>query len=150
MVMTETMKETKDRTPVRARTVVLGGAAAAVVGATIMYGYGALVRSAGVAMHAGEIGASHADPVTPGNFSSGVVFCTFIGTVIAVGLARWAKRPARTFIRTAIVLVAISLVFPLAASHTTTATRLALAGAHVLAAAIVIPIMAAALRRSHV
>jgi hypothetical protein len=56
-------------------------------------------------------------------------------------LARLATHPARVFLRTSLALVAISLVFPLAASHTATTTRLTLALGHLIAAAIVIPIM---------
>jgi Family of unknown function (DUF6069) len=61
--------------------------------------------------------------------------------VLAMILARWAANPARTFLRTTLVLVAISLVFPLAASHTHTATRVTLALGHLIAAAIVIPLI---------
>jgi hypothetical protein len=45
-------------------------------------------------------------------------------------------------LRASLVLVAISLVFPLAASHAATTTRLTLALGHLIAAAIVILIIA--------
>jgi Family of unknown function (DUF6069) len=92
-------------------------------------------------MRAGELGASHAQAVTPANFVTGIVLCTAAGTVLAMILARRAAISARTFLRTTLVLVAISLVFPLAASHTQTATRLTLALGHLIAAAIVIPLI---------
>ena len=77
----------------------------------------------------------------------GVVFCTIVGTILAMVLATRAAHPARTFLRTALVLVAVSLVFPLAASHTAEATRLTLALAHLIAAAVVIPLITLRLGR---
>jgi hypothetical protein len=117
------------------------GAAAAAAGAAVLYAYGTLAQALDVPMRAGEIGASHAQAITPASFAIGVVFCTVAGTILAMVLARRAAHPARAFLRTSLVLVAISLVFPLAASHTATETRLTLALGHVIAAAIVIPII---------
>jgi hypothetical protein len=121
--------------------VCLAGAIAALAGAAVLYAYGSLAQALDVPMRAGEIGASHAQAITPASFASGVVFCTVAGTILAMVLARRAARPARAFLRTSLVLVAISLVFPLAASHTATTTRLTLALGHLIAAAIVIPII---------
>jgi hypothetical protein len=44
-------------------------------------------------MSAGEVGASHAQAVTPASFAAGVVFCTVGGTILAMVLARRAARP---------------------------------------------------------
>ena len=121
--------------------VSVAGAIAAVAGAAVLYAYGSLASALDVPMRAGEIGASHAQAITPASFASGVVFCTVAGTILAMVLARRAAHPARTFLRTSLVLVAISLVFPLAASHTATTTRFTLALGHLIAAAIVIPII---------
>jgi hypothetical protein len=121
-------------------------AVATLAAGAVLYGYGALVRALGVPMHAGDIGASKADPITPINFTIGVVFCMVIGTVLAVCVARWASRPARTFARVTILLVVVSLAFPLLASHAAESTRLSLALAHIVAAAIVIPIVTSRLR----
>jgi hypothetical protein len=126
--------------------VPAAGAVAAVAGAAVLYGYGAVARALAGPMQAGDIGASHADPVTPSSFSIGVVLCTVVGTVLALVLARRAADPARTFLRTALVLTAVSLLFPLTASHTDTATRLTLALGHLVAAALIIPILVSSLR----
>jgi hypothetical protein len=56
----------------------------------------------------------------------------------AVVFARWAARPARAFLATTLALLALSLVGPLTAQGTT-ATRLTLAGGHLIAAAVIIP-----------
>jgi hypothetical protein len=121
--------------------VSVAGATGALAGAAVLYAYGTLARALDVPLRAGEIGARHAQAITPASFAAGVVFCTVAGTVLAMVLARRAAHPARAFLRTSLVLVAISLVFPLAASHTATATRLTLALGHLTAAAVVIPIL---------
>jgi hypothetical protein len=121
--------------------VCVAGVIAALAGAIVLYAYGAAAKALDVPMRAGEMGASHAGAITPASFASGVVFCTVAGTILAMVLARLAAHPARAFLRTSLVLVAISLVFPLTASHTATTTRLTLALGHLIAAAIVIPII---------
>ena len=121
--------------------VSLAGAIAALAGAAVLYAYGTVARALDVPLRAGEIGARHAQAITPASFAAGVVFCTVAGTMLAMVLARRAARPARAFLRTSLALVAISLVFPLAASHSATATRLTLALGHLIAAAVVIPIL---------
>ena len=76
-----------------------------------------------------KMGASQAQAITPASFAAGVVFCTAAGTILAMVLARRAANPARAFLRTSLILVAVSLVFPLAACHTATSTRLKVPGA---------------------
>jgi hypothetical protein len=68
-----------------------------------------------------------------------------VGTVLAVVLARRAKRPARTFVVTTVALTALSLVPPLATADIDTSTRVTLCLSHLVAAAIVIPVLAARL-----
>ena len=77
-----------------------------------------------------------------GGFAIITLLWSVVGTVLAVALARWAKRPARTFVVTTVVLTLLSLIFPLTARDTDTATQVTLALSHLLAAAIVIPALA--------
>ena len=121
--------------------VSVTGVIAAAAGAAVLYIYGTLAQALSVPMRAGELGATHAQAITPASFASGVVFCTVAGTILAMILAARAADPARAFLRTTVILVAVSLVFPLAASHTAATTRLTLALGHLIAAAIVIPIL---------
>lgn len=114
-------------------------ALAGLAGAVVVFGYAALAEALSVPMHAGSVGASHADPIPPASFSMGVVTCTILGGMIAMALARWAKHPARTFVRVTVALTAISLAFPVIASHTEVSTRITLELAHVIAALVVIP-----------
>jgi hypothetical protein len=62
-----------------------------------------------------------------------------------VVLARRAKRPARTFVVTTVALTALSLAPPLATADIDTSTRVTLSLSHLVAAAIVIPVLAARL-----
>lgn len=132
----------------RVRGVAARGVVASLAGAAVLFGYGAVAVAIHGPMQAGDPGASEAAPINAASFSIGVLFSSFLGVVIAVALARWAKRPARTFTRAAVVLTVVSMFFPLASTHTDEATRLFLAGGHVVAAAVIIPLVVRALRKS--
>jgi uncharacterized protein DUF6069 len=110
-------------------------ALAGLIGAVVVFGYASLAQALSVPMHAG--GAT----IAPSDFSGGVVTCTVGGALLAVALAHWATRPARTFLRATVALTAVSLVFPIIASQTEVSTKVTLAFAHLVAAAIVIPII---------
>lgn len=139
-----TQPEPAPRTPVR--RVAARGAGAAAAGAAVLLGYGALAVAVHGPMQAGDPGASQAAPINAASFSIGVLFSAFFGVLIAVAVARWAKRPARTFQRIAVTLTVVSLAAPAAASHTDVSTRLLLAGGHVVAALVVIPLIVRSLR----
>ena len=76
---------------------------------------------------------------------SGIAFVTGVfslaGVVIAAALARWTSRPRRNFVRTTLVLTALSLVPPwvVGAAASTSVTLVVL---HLVAAAVVIPTLA--------
>src|SRR5689334_19324549 len=126
--------------------VLAGSVAGAVAGAAVLTAYGALAIAVHGPMQAGDPGAAEAVPLNAASFGIGVLFSSFFGIVVAVALARWAKRPARTFAKTAIVLTSVSLAAPLASSHTDESTRLLLAVGHVVAACVVIPLVVRSLR----
>lgn len=125
----------------RTRSVWLVSALAGVVAAVATELYGLAARAAGIPMSAGNIGADTADPITIGMFAMGTLISTFWGTVLAVIFARYAVHPARTYLRTALALTVLSLVTPLAAGDTAVSTKVMLCLAHLLAAAIIIPIV---------
>ena len=81
---------------------------------------------------------------------SGFAVLTFIGAMLGVGLAmllsRRAARPRLTFVRTTAVLTVASIV-PDAFADTTPASKIVLAVAHLIAAAIIVPSIAARLAR---
>lgn len=121
------------------RPVWMVSALAGVAAAAATEAYGLAARVAGIPMEAGNAGASTAEPVTVGMFAMGTLICTFWGTVLAVLLARFARRPARAYLGATVALAVVSLAFPLSAGATATSTKLMLAVAHLVAAAIVIP-----------
>lgn len=149
--MTTTTAPTTSRQLTRSTLVTgpvwLVGGCAALVAAAATEGYALAVRALGVPLAAGNIGAATAEPIAAGGFAMGTFICTFWGTLLAIALARWAVRPARTFLRVAITLTALSLLAP-AAATATTSTKIILALAHLLAAAIVIPTLTRRLTRT--
>jgi hypothetical protein len=134
-------------TPSHSRPVWQVSAFAGVIAAVATELYGLVARAAGVPMSAAGFGEATATPVTVGMFAMGTLLCTVLATILAMILARFVARPARAFARVTVVLTALSLAVPLSAADTATATRLALAGAHLLAAAIIIPTVSRRLTR---
>jgi hypothetical protein len=124
------------------RHVCAGGATAWLAGTVAIEGYAALGRALGLSMMAGFPGAHAAQHITGASFATGVFVGAFWGTLFAVLLLRFASHPARAFVLIAVVVLVVSLVTPLAASHTAESMRLFLAGGHVLVAAILIPLLA--------
>ena len=120
-----------------AGTGLLSAAAAAAAPATAA----ALARAAGVGFEVPDGGA--AIPV------SGVAFVTAVLSLVGVGLAvalqRWSVRPAERFVRTTLALTAVSLVPPFLVGASA-GTSLTLVALHLLAAGVVVPALARALR----
>ncbi|MEU0388760.1 DUF6069 family protein [Streptomyces chartreusis] len=153
--MSVTTPQTQARTESRhttdflsTRPVWLVGVLAALAGAVVTEAFALVARAAGVPMEAASPGAKEAAEIPVGGFGGGVVFWSVAGIVLAVVLARWAGRPARTFTVTTVVLTAVSLVGPAVAPHTATSTQIVLALSHLVAAAVIIPLVAR--RLSHV
>lgn len=80
-------------------------------------------------------------PIPLLGFVNLTVFFSLIGLVVAVVLARVARHPRRTWIRTTVVLTALSLVPDVLVDAAVT-TQLLLMVTHLVAAAIVIPAVA--------
>jgi hypothetical protein len=80
-------------------------------------------------------------PIPVLGFATLTALFSVVGLVLAVALAKLARRPQRTWIRTTVTLTVLSfapdLLFPMAPS-----TRVLLVLTHVVAAAIVIPVVA--------
>ncbi|MFF9810504.1 DUF6069 family protein [Streptomyces coeruleorubidus] len=153
--MSVTTPQTQNRTDSRhttgflsTRPVWLVGVLATLAGAVATEAFALVARAAGVPMEAAGPGAEEAAEIPVGGFGGGVVFWSVAGIILAVVLARWAKQPARTFTVTTVVLTALSLAGPAVAPHTATSTQIILAGSHVVAAAVIIPLVAR--RLSHV
>ena len=109
--------------------------------------WGLAARAIGVPMRAAGMGSPHATPITAGMFAMGTMVVTFWFTFAVILMARLAKNPKRTYLRTALPLLALSLAAPLTAADTAISTKLTLAAAHLIAGAIIIPVVARRLSR---
>ncbi|MCX4911465.1 DUF6069 family protein [Streptomyces sp. NBC_00878] len=118
------------------------GALATLAGAVVTEAFGLVARGVGVPMEAASPGATEAAEIPVGGFFGGVLFWSVAGIVLAVALARWAKRPARTFVVCTVALTALSVAGPALAPHTATSTQVVLAVSHLVAAAVIIPVVA--------
>ena len=81
------------------------------------------------------------EPIPVLGFGTLTAFFSLIGVVMAVVMARFARSPRSTFVRTTVVLTALSLVPDVIAPAAPT-TKALLMLTHLVAAAIVIPAVA--------
>jgi len=113
------------------KTAAIYGVVAAVATTTI----GAIAKAADVPLVVGEL------EVQVPAFAMFTLIAAAIGGLLASQLQKRAGQPRRTFLITTLVLTALSFIPDLTADATT-ATKLTLVGAHVVAAAVIIPALA--------
>jgi hypothetical protein len=118
-----------------AKPLITGGLTAAAVAAAATATVAAAGEFAGISLVVG--GA----PIPVSGFAVLTVIFSVVGLVLALVLARSARRPRTAFVRTTIVLTALSLV-PDVLADASAATKMLLMLTHVVAAAIVIPAIA--------
>ena len=121
------------------RTAAIAGAVAAVATTAI----GAIAKAADVPLVIGD----REIPVPM--FAVFTLVGAALGAVIATVLQKRSRQPRRAFVFTTVVLTALSLVPDLTADATT-ATKLTLVGAHLVAAAVVVPALAPRLTAARV
>ncbi|MEV2191819.1 DUF6069 family protein [Streptomyces phaeochromogenes] len=131
----------RTRHPHRLRGLVATGFIATLVAMAATTLAAALARAVGVGFEVSDGG----ETIPLSGFAVVTGFFSVVGIVIAVALLRWSARPAERFVWTAVSLTAISLVPPLL-SGADTATITALLGLHLVAAAVMIPILTRSLR----
>jgi hypothetical protein len=115
---------------------------AALPAAVVVEGWGLIARAAGVPMRVAGLGAHQASTIYVGMFAMGTMVVTFWFTFAVIAIARFAKNPGRVYLRTVLPLLALSLLVPLTAADTAISTKLTLAVAHLMAGAIIIPVVA--------
>lgn len=120
---------------------------AALPAAVVTEVWGLIARAAGVPMRAAGLGAQHASAIYPGMFAMGTMVVTFWFTFAVIAIARFAKNPRRWYLRTTLPLLALSLLVPFTAADTALSTKFTLAAAHLMAGAIIIPVVAHRLSR---
>ena len=118
-----------------AKSLITGGLTAAAIASAAT----ATIAAAGEFAGAGPVVGGAPIPA----FGCAVLTAIFsvVGLVLALVLARLARRPRAAFVRTTLVLTALSLV-PDVLADATAATKVLLMLTHVVAAAIVIPAIA--------
>ena len=125
----------------RLRKLAVTGCLAVLVAMVATTLAAALARSAGVELEVPDGGETIPLPgiaVVTGFFS-------LVGAVIAAALLRWSAHPAERFVQTALSLTLVSLVPPLV-SGAAPATVIVLAALHLIAAAVMIPLVSPSLR----
>jgi hypothetical protein len=125
------------------RSLVRAGIAAGLVAAAAASVVVVVAKAAGVPMLAAPGGAAAGKDIPLWAFATSTLMATVIGIVLAAALARWVKRATAVFVGPTTALTVLSFAGPITTGHATTATRLVLALTHVVAAAIVIPTLAA-------
>jgi hypothetical protein len=117
------------------KPLVIAGLIATAVAAAATTAVAAAGEFAGVSLAVG--GA----PIPVAGFAMLTAVFSVVGLVLALVLARTVRRPRTAFVRTTVVLTALSLV-PDVLADASTATKVLLMLTHVVAAAIVIPAVA--------
>ncbi|RHW28768.1 hypothetical protein D0Z08_02645 [Nocardioides immobilis] len=132
-------------TPYLSRVPVwLVAAGAVIAGAVVTEAYAWVARAAGVEFLIGD-GSSPREDIPGGGFVGAVAMLGAVAVVLAPAFARWAKSPRRTWQRTTWTLVAVSLVPVAPVADAAVSTELALGVGHLVAAAVIIPVVAARL-----
>lgn len=137
--MTITTASTTRITQTAVRSIWRHAAVAALAAAAATSAVAAVAREAGVSL------TIDGEPIPVAGFANLTLMCTVLGFGIAVAMRRWARRPRRTFVRTAVALTALSFVPDLFVPGAAADTRAILMATHVVAAAIFIPAIAARL-----
>ena len=126
--------------------VWLVSTAAVLAGALVTGVYEFVARAIGVPFNVALPGTGVEPAAIPATgLAWAVAELGLIGIVIAVCLTRWAKRPRSTWKRTAWTLTALSLVPSLIAVTDSYATNIMLVISHLVAAAVIVPAVAARL-----
>ncbi|HYJ67615.1 MAG TPA: DUF6069 family protein [Nocardioidaceae bacterium] len=133
MTTTPTQSPVATAAPLRRHGLVATGLVAAVTAAVATTLVAVIGKAAGV-----DFADSSGEEIPLFAFAQLTLTFSLIGLAVAAGIRRWAKRPATTFLRTALTLTAISLVPPFLIGLDL-ASSACLVVAHLTAAAIVIP-----------
>ena len=131
---TATLATTPTTRPSAGPLVRAGGAATATAGIATS-AVAAAGSAAGISL---DVGGA---PIPVPGFGVLTVLCSLVGLALAAVLARRARHPRRTFVRTTVVLTALSLV-PDLVVDAAPATKVLLMVTHLVAAVIVVPALA--------
>jgi hypothetical protein len=140
--MTTTIATPAQAQPAQRESVWKHGLGAAVVASIATTSLAAIASSAGVSF-ADNSGAA----IPTAGFTTLTLAFSIVGVLIAAVLARTASRPRSTFVRTALVLTALSFIPDLTYGFDA-GSAIVLIALHTVAAAIVVPTLARRLARA--
>jgi Family of unknown function (DUF6069) len=119
------------------------------LGATVAAGaateaWTGVVRAIGVELRIGDPfgDPSSAMALPVGACATSITICMVLGVALATLLNWKARRPAYSYVVIATVLTVVSLGAPLVAAGTSPATKFTLIVAHLIAAAVIVPLVA--------
>lgn len=124
--------------------VFLVTAGALVAGGVATEAYSWVARAVGVDFVFGVDGSAR-EEIPAGGFIGAVAMFGALAVLFAPAVARWAKSPRRTWNRTAWTLTVVSLLPIAPVAEGAVSTEVGLGVAHLVAAAVVIPLVAARL-----
>ncbi|MEU4399225.1 DUF6069 family protein [Micromonospora orduensis] len=130
-----TTANTTDATTSTLGAVIRAGVVATVAASAATMAVAAAGHAAGVSL---DVGGA---PIPVTGFGVLTAVFSLIGVAVAALMSRFARRPRRTFVRTTVVLTALSLV-PDVIADAGVGTKALLMLTHLVAAAIVIPAVA--------
>ena len=144
MTTTLTTETTTTRTRAPYGRLLLVNLGATVAAGAAAEAWVAIMRAAGVELRVGDPfgDASSAMALPTGACATSIVMCMVLGTALAVGLNWKARRPAHTYVVVACTLTFVSLGAPLVAAGTNAGSKFTLIVAHLIAAAVIIPLVA--------
>jgi hypothetical protein len=120
-------------------SLLRGGSVATVVAAAATASVAVVGQAVGISL------AVSGAPIPASGFATLTVIFSVVGLIIALVLRRFARSPRTAWIRTTVALTVLSLV-PDVLVDAAIATKVLLMLAHLVAAAIVIPVVARRLR----
>jgi hypothetical protein len=126
---------TAPRSATKIRPLLLAGLAATAAAAVATSTVAGIGHAAGISLDVSG------EPIPVPGFATLTVIFSLVGLVLAVVLARFARRPRRAFVRITVALTVLSLV-PDVLADAASATKALLMLTHLVAATIVIPVIA--------
>ncbi|MCW2737282.1 DUF6069 family protein [Nocardioides sp.] len=124
------------------RRLVVPGLLATVAASVVTALVAAVARAAGVELEVGDPG----EQIPVSGIAVVTAFFSVVGVALAAALLRWSAHPAERFVQAALALTALSLAPPVLYGTGAAAVG-TLIGLHLVAAAVMIPVLAVSLNR---
>lgn len=133
--------------PSSLRQLATAGGLAAVISAILTVALAAVASALDVPMEVVMMGGTTPEPIPLAAFAVSSILSISVATLLAAALHRWVSRAATVFGVVALVATVLSFGPVLAAEGASDATKVVLALAHVVVAAVAIPLLTAALAK---